>query len=217
MKKTAFTLAEVLITLGIIGVVAALTMPALITKYQKQAAVIKVKKFYSTMNQAIKLSEVENGSANEWNVPAGHASYQDTLDFYNMYLAKYIKAIKEIKPSPYDSDKLCIYMSDGTLFCMGIWAGVDVQFYTSEQCLNAYANDPSNPRFKRCSFTFGFIKTTGDTSTKYVLEPYSAGSWDGTREGLLNNAVYGCLGSTGSYCAKLIQWDGWEIKDDYPW
>ena len=35
-KKSAFTLAEVLITLGIIGVVAAMTMPALINKYQTQ-------------------------------------------------------------------------------------------------------------------------------------------------------------------------------------
>ena len=34
-KKVAFTLAEVLITLGIIGVVAAMTMPMLIAKYQK--------------------------------------------------------------------------------------------------------------------------------------------------------------------------------------
>ena len=35
-KKLAFTLAEVLITLGIIGVVAALTLPALISNYKKQ-------------------------------------------------------------------------------------------------------------------------------------------------------------------------------------
>ena len=35
-KQAAFTLAEVLITLGIIGVVAAITMPALINKYQAQ-------------------------------------------------------------------------------------------------------------------------------------------------------------------------------------
>ena len=34
-KKAAFTLAEVLITLGIIGIVAAMTMPMLIAKYQK--------------------------------------------------------------------------------------------------------------------------------------------------------------------------------------
>ena len=35
-RKAAFTLAEVLITLGIIGVVAALTMPSLIAHYRKQ-------------------------------------------------------------------------------------------------------------------------------------------------------------------------------------
>ena len=35
-KRAAFTLAEVLITLGIIGIVAAMTMPSLINKYQAQ-------------------------------------------------------------------------------------------------------------------------------------------------------------------------------------
>lgn len=43
-KKNAFTLAEVLITLGIIGVVAALTLPTLITNYKKQALVTQLKK-----------------------------------------------------------------------------------------------------------------------------------------------------------------------------
>lgn len=36
MKLNSFTLAEVLVTLGIIGVVAALTMPTLIANYRKQ-------------------------------------------------------------------------------------------------------------------------------------------------------------------------------------
>lgn len=36
VNKKAFTLAEVLITLGIIGIVAALTMPSLIANYKKQ-------------------------------------------------------------------------------------------------------------------------------------------------------------------------------------
>ena len=45
-----FTLAEVLITLGIIGVVSALTMPALVANYKKQEAVSKLKKSY-TMTQ----------------------------------------------------------------------------------------------------------------------------------------------------------------------
>lgn len=48
--KKAFTLAEVLITLGIIGVVAAITIPGLITKYQKLATVVKLKKVYSQLN-----------------------------------------------------------------------------------------------------------------------------------------------------------------------
>lgn len=35
-NSSGFTLAEVLITLGIIGVIAALTLPNLITQYQKK-------------------------------------------------------------------------------------------------------------------------------------------------------------------------------------
>ena len=57
----SFTMAEVLITLGIIGIVAAMTLPALIQKYQKQETSARLKKFYTTMNQAIMMSEIDNG------------------------------------------------------------------------------------------------------------------------------------------------------------
>ena len=50
MKK-AFTLSEVLITLGIIGVVAAITIPSLITKYQKKVIETTLKEDYSIMAQ----------------------------------------------------------------------------------------------------------------------------------------------------------------------
>ncbi len=53
MKK-AFTLAEVLITLGIIGVVAAMTMPTLIQNQQKRSLEVATQKFYSMMSQAVK-------------------------------------------------------------------------------------------------------------------------------------------------------------------
>ena len=59
--KVAFTLAEVLITLGIIGVVAALTLPTIIQNYQKQETVARLKKTYSTVNQAMLQSIAENG------------------------------------------------------------------------------------------------------------------------------------------------------------
>lgn len=51
-RRFAFTLAEVLITLGIIGVVAAMTIPVLVQKYKEQATVTRVKKFYSVFSQA---------------------------------------------------------------------------------------------------------------------------------------------------------------------
>lgn len=47
-----FTLAEVLITLGIIGVVAAMTIPTLVNNYQKQHYVVQLKKNYSMLSQA---------------------------------------------------------------------------------------------------------------------------------------------------------------------
>lgn len=65
MKK-AFTLAEVLITLGIIGVVAAMTMPSLIQSYKERETVSRVKKFYSMINQALLLAINENGPVDEW-------------------------------------------------------------------------------------------------------------------------------------------------------
>ena len=57
LSKYAFTLAEVLVTLGIIGVVAALTMPSLIQNHNKQIIETRLKKFYSTINQAILMAE----------------------------------------------------------------------------------------------------------------------------------------------------------------
>ena len=50
----AFTLAEVLITLGIIGVVAALTLPTLISNYKKQTYVTGLQKAYSVLNNMTK-------------------------------------------------------------------------------------------------------------------------------------------------------------------
>ena len=54
--KPGFTLAEVLITLGIIGVVAAMTIPSIVQKQNQKEATSRLKKFYSTMSQAIMLS-----------------------------------------------------------------------------------------------------------------------------------------------------------------
>ncbi len=61
-SKAAFTLAEVLITLGIIGVVAAMTLPALLQNNKEKARITALKKQYSILNQAYQQIVFENGT-----------------------------------------------------------------------------------------------------------------------------------------------------------
>ena len=95
MKLNAFTLAEVLVTLGIIGVVAALTMPTLIANYRKQVTETRLEHFYSMINQGLKQSELDNGPAEDWdkvqeNVDGGNGP-NEAIDWFNKYLSKYVK------------------------------------------------------------------------------------------------------------------------------
>lgn len=61
-----FTLAEVLITLGVIGVVAVMTIPTLIQKTQEQELVNRWFKTYAMLQNAIKLAEEDCGDSSTW-------------------------------------------------------------------------------------------------------------------------------------------------------
>lgn len=65
-KRLGFTLAEVLITLGIIGVVAALTIPTLVAKHKEKVTVVKVKKAYSTLYNAFQFALANEGTVDNW-------------------------------------------------------------------------------------------------------------------------------------------------------
>ena len=93
-KCTAFTLAEVLITLGIIGIVAALTLPSLINEYKKKEVETRLAHTYSTMTQAFKLAEADNGESQYWtkNI-AGSSNISDMSivdDFLTAYFIPYL-------------------------------------------------------------------------------------------------------------------------------
>src|SRR5574344_1389620 len=90
MKK-GFTLAEVLITLGIIGVVAAMTLPTLINNTNKKEMVTKLQKEYSVLSQALLLAENENGLAGTWGFRDG--STAQVLQIYD-YLSPHLNIIK---------------------------------------------------------------------------------------------------------------------------
>ena len=65
-KVLAFTLAETLIVMGIIGVVAALTIPNLNSSTGDKEKVVKVKKIYSNLNDAIGRAQAVYGPVEEW-------------------------------------------------------------------------------------------------------------------------------------------------------
>lgn len=99
-KKTlAFTLAEVLITLGIIGVVASMTMPALITNVRGDRLQAQFKKLYSELNQSALKFYVDNGiSFTEYTI----STYQDSdgvlaPDDTSSQLEKFMKYFKGSK------------------------------------------------------------------------------------------------------------------------
>lgn len=66
LKKIGFTLAEVLITLGIIGVVAAMTIPTLVSKSQQRQHVIAWRKAYSSLAQAVRLMQADEATPEDF-------------------------------------------------------------------------------------------------------------------------------------------------------
>lgn len=67
VKKAAFTLAETLITLTILGIIASITIPNLINSYNERQYVTKLKKEYATLSNALEAAVVENGPVTSWN------------------------------------------------------------------------------------------------------------------------------------------------------
>lgn len=80
INHAAFTLAEVLITIGIIGIVATITIPTLMTKYAKKRTETQLKAFYSKINQTLKMSAAENGDIDGL-ITQRTYSYDDQVEF----------------------------------------------------------------------------------------------------------------------------------------
>ena len=77
--KSGFTLAEVLITLSIIGVVAAMTLPTLVNKYQSKVLETGFKKSYSNISKAVMYTKTSLG---ESNLHGAYTVYDKENDVY---------------------------------------------------------------------------------------------------------------------------------------
>lgn len=235
-KFVGFTLAEVLITLGIIGVVAALTLPSVIQKYQKKVTAERLKKMYSTLSQAVQMSEKDNDSVETWDF------LLPTQDFMDKYIVPYIKDIAEREKSGDNLSKEYILADGSTLY--------------------AWTYHLNQSSYKQCIFRQFNVDINGDKKPNvlgkdifiFYIFPKKAGFYNGGHGDIAKNVPHGGLypdgygyprdtmkndswrgcnkrngeaiddttgekrsNDGGAFCTALIMHDGWEIKNDYNW
>lgn len=229
MCSKGFTLTETLITLGIIGVVAAMTLPTLIQQHNNKVVETRLMKFYSSINQAIKMAEVDYGDKKIWYEDLEGAQMDEdgnpiegtskSEKWFRKYLAPYMKILKI---ETQKDGSFLVYFPDGSALRPIAATTRDWVFYPGkpDKCIKTYGLQYSNTN-GICSFAFNFMPTVNSEMWKYHynkgIEPWKW-QWDGTRTSLME----GCKGkNSGSiskqYCTALIQYENWKIPDDYPY
>ena len=193
-----FTLAEVLITLGIIGVVAALTMPALIANSRKTEYSSRLKKFYSMMEQAIIMSELDNGQISDW-VRSGDSQLDEDGD--------YDFEANGNENNEKTGENTTIHLADGSTISLFNGSCIDVIFDTNG---NVPPNESARDQFR---FLFCLNKTDQIGHCGKENKVFCTYGLNNTssRATILNT----CKTNT-AYCSRLLQIDGWEFKKDYP-
>lgn len=233
----AFTLAEVLITLGIIGVVAAMTMPSLITNYQKKQTVTQLKKAYSELSQALKASEAEYGTMDSWDFSGYNQqnSAERDEDFTKHYILPNIKTMKVCSPSSNECWADNVLALNKTIKAPP-QNGRDNSFVTASGYSVYYWPDTKGVWFfidinglkkpnivGRDIFRFRLCIDDGNNAKNYALSPYGADRKLYYKNDLINgNSNGGCNKDNssryaGDTCAALIMYNNWEITKDYPW
>ena len=212
-----------MITLGIIGVVAAMTLPTLIQNHRRGVVETSLKKFYTNMNQAILRSVVDNGEVKYWTFAGDSIAEYET--FYNRYLKNYLKTLKtEFAPVQTRfgmTDSFTIILPDGSGTAI-TYRGHDWYYCVKAKDLQHF----TDKRGTSC-FLFGFYPTingssySGKNFMNKAFEPYVnqvAQDENGAMKDDDGNTIF--TDETMLYqqkCyAKAIQLNGWRIPDDYP-
>ena len=245
--KNGFTLAEVLITLGVIGVLAAVTIPNVVKSYQKRVTAKRLKVVFSQLSQAVKLEEAENCGIIDWDFR------QSPYDLFNKYLKKHIKIIKETSYNHLYNEGIRYKQISGNEISslwvvrspIGVYTtanGTDLMLLKTSSSgsfentkgldifidINGIKNKPNQlgkdffwiyiNQSKAMPVYFAGTYSTNEYTFK--VEPNS------DRDILLGKKnpkagaeyYYQCnKNKTGAWCGMLIQVDGWKISDDYPW
>lgn len=225
MIRKGFTLAETLITLGIIGIIAALTLPTIMSKYREQVTMSKLKKFYSTMQQAHLRSIADNGEVDSWDWVAegGESNNEILLYWFNKYWAPYLNNIriidrKVLKDNDLIDGGITFILGDGSVANMGGFSGnyLHVHFYTNYKTFI-----DGNTKAGIDDFLFGFAAKL--SSIDKCLTRFDTYACDRNDEEFLKNDSWGgCYvketkNGGNPYCSRLLQMYNWQVPKDYPY
>lgn len=226
--KKAFTLSEVLITLAIIGVIAAITVPMLIADAHKQETITQLQKTYSTLARTTALAIADNGPVETWSIEGLSAD-----GFSKHYLLPYLYVMENKDESEFNYKTLngkSVSANYGSVFYLNDGSKVsvktpDISEYGKQVRVYVDINGDKNPnRMGRDVFTFNYWiyqPPIEDNGSGYKISSGSFIPWgiNWSRELIMNGPEgYQCnRQSSGDLCAALIVKDGWQIKDDYPW
>ena len=113
VKAIAFTLAETLVVMGIIGVVAALTIPNLNQSTGDREKVAKLKKIYSNLEDAFGRATAVYGPIDEWSngVDANHEAFSSR---FTDRITEFMKISKKV-------DFQTFISADGAEFTVSVW------------------------------------------------------------------------------------------------
>lgn len=208
-KKWAFTLAEVMITMTIVGVVAALTIPTLNYNRVKKEYSAKIKNFYSKMDNAVLDMQMDKGSYRDMFIPAnaaaGYQWYMENIDPYMGH--QYV-----------DAANRRIYYKDGSmLYIAGPGGCLDVHYDVNGD------KPPNDTGYDRFLFLYCFTDVNRRAwfgNSEIFFGVYGSGNvaQSVTREQMIRDCRDGRTGEAGpgAFCTRLLQNDQWEFKSDYP-
>ena len=200
-KSLAFTLAEVLLTMTIIGVVAAMTIPTLHYQRVKKEYTTKLKNFYSRMDNAILDMETDYGSFRDLRKPDNGKGY----DWYMKYIDPYVG-------HQYVKDGNKVFYSDGSLLTTFYSGGcLDVDYDVNG------LKGPNREGYDMFRFLFCF--TTDNRKSWFGNDDIFFGSYGSgsvaagaSRDGMISKCQENAM-----WCTRLLQNDQWEFKSYYPY
>ena len=230
-----FTLAEVLITLVIIGVIAAMTIPILINKTDKQEYINKFKKSHAVLTQALNLAQANNGPLSAWD----WSSQQSGFDNVENYIIPHLQVAENCKNTTncidYDWKKLnggswFNFKTSTTQYKVVLNDGTAVVFFPRTSCvenntscmdIHADINGKKGPnRRGRDIFSFYMYPHTNDIQPGGIRECTSKANYDTstglwelrTRSEIDDDCNSSADTAIGISCSAKIILDGYKMN-----